>query len=81
MSPAEEPGGAGAENTQDEPRLEMHATTQQERLDGIVAQLRADVQGENTATVDKAVRTRLAETGVAADEDTITRLVAELSST
>lgn len=80
MSAGGEPGAAGTQNTQDEPRLEMHATTEQERLDGVVAQLRADVQGENTATVDKAVRTRLAETGVAADEDTIARLVAELSS-
>ncbi len=77
MSGIGEPAAAG--NTQDEPRLELHETTAQERLDGIVAQLRADVQGENAATVDKAVRTRLAETGVAADENAIARLVAELS--
>ena len=66
--------------TQDEPRLDLHQTSDQERLDGLIAQLRADVAGQNAATVDKAVRGRLAETGVLAEEEVILALIAELAA-
>ncbi len=66
--------------TQDEPRLDVHQTSDQERLDGLIAQLRADVAGQNAATVDKAVRGRLAETGVPAEEEVILALIAELAA-
>lgn len=74
-------GASGAQGaTQDEPALAMHDATEGERLDGLVAQLRADVLGENVATVEKAVRGRIAETGLTVDEDVVARLIAELSA-
>lgn len=66
--------------TQDEPRLDLHETSDQERLDGLIAQLRADVRGQNAAVVDKAVRSRIAETGVPAEEEVILALIAELAA-
>ena len=44
------------DETQDEPVLDQNTATEQERLDGLIAQLRADVTGEDTATVEAAVR-------------------------
>lgn len=77
---ADPSGGGESAPTQDEPRLELHDTSDQERLDGLIAQLRADVGGQNAATVDKAVRGRLAETGVPAEEEVILALIAELAA-
>jgi len=71
-------GTGGTGETQDEPRLDIHETSEQERLDGLVAQLRADVTGESPAVVEQAVRRRFEETGVAADESRIRELIAEL---
>ena len=68
-----------SEETQDEPDLDQHETTEQERLDGVIAQLRADVAGEDAAVVETAVRRRLDDTGIAAEEGLIARLVAELA--
>ncbi|MBF9337478.1 hypothetical protein [Microbacterium lacticum] len=68
-----------SEETQDEPALDQHETTEQERLDGVIAQLRADVAGEDAAVVETAVRRRLDDTGIAAEEGLIARLVAELA--
>ena len=68
-----------SEETQDEPVLDQHETTEQERLDGVIAQLRADVAGEDAAVVETAVRRRLDDTGIAAEEGLIARLVAELA--
>lgn len=68
-----------SEPTQDGPSLAQNATSPQERLDGLVAQLRADVAGADATTVEKAVRARLADTGIALDEPAIARLVADLS--
>lgn len=65
--------------SQNEPRLDLHETSDQERLDGLIAQLRADVRGQNAATVEKAVRSRLAETGVPAREEVVLALIAELA--
>lgn len=67
------------DETQDEPVLDQNTAAEQERLDGLIAQLRADVTGEDTATVETAVRRRLSDTGVEADEDLVRRLVAELA--
>ncbi|WP_431802867.1 hypothetical protein [Microbacterium sp. bgisy203] len=69
-----------SEGTQDEPALDQNAASDQDKLDGLVAQLRADVAGENAATVEQAVRRRLDDTGIALGEERIAALVAELSS-
>mgnify|MGYP001143873469 CR=1 FL=1 len=71
---------APAEDTQDEPVLAMHDPSQSDRWDGLVAQLRADVLGQNTAVVDKAVRGRIAETGVVVEEEVVVALIAELAA-
>lgn len=67
------------DETQDEPVLDQNTAAEQERLDGLTAQLRADVTGEDTATVETAVRRRLSDTGIEADEALVRRLVAELA--
>lgn len=67
------------EATQDEPVLEQNAATDQERLDGLSAQLRADLAGEDAATIEQAVRHRLADTGIPADESLIALLISEIS--
>ena len=64
---------------QDEPVLDQNTAAEQERLDGLIAQLRADVTGEDTATVETAVRRRLSDTGIEADEALVRRLVADLA--
>ncbi len=71
---------ASAEDTQDEPVLDMHDPSPSDRWDGLAAQLRADVLGQNTAVVDKAVRGRIAETGVVVEEEVVVALIAELSA-
>ena len=63
---------------QDGPALAMHETDDRERLDGLVAQLRADLAGENRATVEHGVRQRLSQVGLNLDDDEFERIVAEL---
>ncbi|RAZ33483.1 hypothetical protein DO944_08955 [Microbacterium sp. SMR1] len=58
----------------------MHDTTEQERLDGLVAQLRADLPGENRATVEKYVRQRVSEVGLSVGDDEIARIVDDLAA-
>ncbi|WP_314855343.1 hypothetical protein [uncultured Microbacterium sp.] len=67
------------DETQEEPVLDQNTAAEQERLDGLIAQLRADVTGEDTATVETAVRRRLSDTGIEADEALVRRLVADLA--
>ncbi|WP_292864064.1 hypothetical protein [Microbacterium sp.] len=69
-----------AEDTQDEPVLEQNTASEQERLDGLVAQMRADVQGEDAATVEQALRHRLTDIGMTLDESEIAQLVADLTA-
>lgn len=67
------------EPTQDEPVLEQNAATEQERLDGLSAQLRADLAGEDAETIEQAVRHRLADSGIPADEAFIALLISEIA--
>lgn len=64
---------------QDGPALAMHETDEAKRLDGLIAQLRADLNGENAAVVEHAVRRRLDQVGLALDESRIAEIVADLS--
>ena len=56
----------------------MHETDDRERLDGLVAQLRADLAGENRATVEHGVRQRLSQVGLNLDDAEFERIVADL---
>jgi hypothetical protein len=65
--------------TQDEPALAQNATTDQERLDGLVAQMHADLAGEDAEVVEQALRHRLDDIGLALDADEIAGVVARVA--
>lgn len=67
------------DETQDEPALEQNVASDEDRLIGVIAQLRADVSGSDAATVETAVRRRLDDTGIDASDDLVRRLVADLT--
>ena len=67
------------EPVQDEPALAQNTASDQDRLDGLVAQLHADLAGEDVATVERAVRHRLDDIGLELDEAQIRDLIARIS--
>ena len=67
------------EPVQDEPALAQNTASDQDRLDGLVAQLHADLAGEDPATVERAVRHRLDDIGLGLDEAKIRDLIARIS--
>ena len=67
------------EPVQDEPALAQNTASDQDRLDGLVAQLHADLAGEDPATVERAVRHRLDDIGLELDEAKIRDLIARIS--
>lgn len=70
-----------ADETQDGPALAQNAASDDEKLAGLVAQVRADLSGRDAATVERAIRSRLDDTGLALDADQVAALVAELAGT
>jgi hypothetical protein len=66
-------------DTQDAPRLDQNERTDSERLDGILVQTRADLSGADAATIEKSLRTRLAEAGFTFGDDEIAALVRDLT--
>lgn len=67
------------DETQDEPALAQNTTTDQERLDGLVAQMRADFSGEDASVVEQALRSRLNDTGIELDADAFAGVVAQVA--
>lgn len=65
--------------TQDEPRLDQNDTTDLERLDGIVAQTRADLAGQDAASIEKALRGRLSDAQIPLDDDEIVALARDIA--
>lgn len=65
---------------QTEPVMDQHSTTDAEKLDGLVAQMHADLAGEDPATVEQALRHRLDDTGLEVDASAIADLVARISA-
>jgi len=65
--------------TQDGPRQDVHLTTDMERLNGIVTQTRADLSGQSTDVIEKSLRRRLEDTGIALDEDELAALVRDIA--
>ncbi|WP_424449162.1 hypothetical protein [Microbacterium arborescens] len=80
VTPPKEDTPVSPPGVQDGPALSMHDTNDQERLDGLIAQLRADLPDENRATVDKYVRQRVSEVGLDVDDDEISRIVGDLAT-
>jgi len=72
-------GTQGDEPTQDGPALAQNAASDQDRLDGLVAQMHADLTGADAATVEQALRHRLTDIGLDLDEGEIQALVARIS--
>lgn len=68
--------GAG---TQDGPRLDQNVTTDMERLNGIVTQTRADLAGQDAAVVEKSLRSRLDDAGIALDEGEVQSLARDIA--
>lgn len=65
--------------TQDAPSMDTHEASGQDRLEGLIAQVRSDGQGQDAAMVEKLLRSRLQDTGVEMDEGRIRALVAEIA--
>jgi hypothetical protein len=57
-----------AENEQDEPRMDMHTTSDDERIDGIVDQVRADVGDKGERRIAEVLRQRFQQSGVEYDD-------------
>lgn len=67
-------------DTQDGPRLDQNERTDSERLDGILVQTRADLPGADSATIEKALRTRLSDAGFALGDEEISALARDLAA-
>lgn len=68
-----------SDQTQDEPALAQNAATDVERLAGVLDQVRADMRGQDAATVERDLRDRLRDTGIVVEEDVVRQLVAEIA--
>lgn len=65
---------------QDGPALAMNTTDDGERLDGLLQQVRADLTGQNAATVEHGLRQRLGQVGLELDDDEIARHVGDIAA-
>ncbi|WP_375385048.1 hypothetical protein [uncultured Microbacterium sp.] len=65
---ADEPG-AGAVDAQTEPAMDLDTVTDQERIDGILAQTRVDVGGEDAERIAEVLRQRFEDAGIPASAD------------
>lgn len=70
---------AGSPGTQDEPAMDMHDATDEERISGIVAQTRADVGDAPEERIADVLRQRFTETGTDVGDDRIRALAAEIA--
>lgn len=75
----EDDAGRPATTTQDGPALAQNATTDGERLDGVVQQVRADVGGEDFDIVETSLRRRLHDVGLTVADDEITALARDIA--
>lgn len=72
---ASDAAAADSNGTQDEPAMDTHETTDQAKIDGIVAQTRADFpSGSDAEGMEHALRQRFSDVGIAVDDDQIRRL-------
>lgn len=67
------------DDTQDGPALAQNTATEQERLDGLVTQMHADLAGADADVVEQSLRHRLSDIGMDLDADRIAGLVAQIS--
>lgn len=67
------------DETQDGPALAQNTASDQDKLDGLVAQMHADLAGEDPDTVAQTLRHRLTDIGITLDDAEIADLVAKVS--
>ena len=65
--------------TQDGPLLEQNVTTDMEQLNGIITQTRADLGGESVDVIEKSLRRRLEDGGIALDEGELQALARDIA--
>ncbi len=53
--------------------------TADDKLSGVIEQMRGDIEQGNVDDVREALRQRLADTGIRVDDDEIDKIVADLS--
>ena len=68
-----------SESIQDEPALDQNAASDDEKLDGLVAQMHADLAGEDEAVIEQALRHRLTDIGLTLEEAEIASHVARIA--
>ncbi|WZH38959.1 MAG: hypothetical protein PIR02_09880 [Microbacterium enclense] len=86
-SPADSVGGAvhdesklpARDGEQNEPAMDLHATDDEARIAGVVAQTRADVGGKSDERVADVLRQRFADIGLDLGDDRIRALAAEVN--
>jgi len=76
---SEDESAGAATRTQDGPALAQNTTTDDERLEGVVQQVRADVGGEGNDIVETSLRRRLHDVGLTVSDDEITALVRDIA--
>jgi hypothetical protein len=76
---AHAPDNGGESNTQDAPAMDMHGTTDEDRISGIVAQTRADLGDAPEERIADVLRQRFTETGTDIGDDRIRALAAEIA--
>lgn len=64
--------------TQNAPVEDMHATTREQQLEGIIVQTRADMAVHQRENVEQLVRHRLRDSGFAASDDDVAAVVARV---
>jgi hypothetical protein len=68
------------EGTQDEPVMDQHIATRQDKVDGIVAQTRVDVRGLSVDRVIDVLRQRFADAAIETDDDELARLAEQVGA-
>lgn len=63
---------------QDEPVMDQHEATDDDKVDGIVAQVRADVGDKGERRIAEVLRQRLGQAGVAYDDALVAASVARV---
>jgi hypothetical protein len=66
--------------TQDAPAMDMHDTTDEERIAGIVAQTRADVGDASDERIADVLRQRFRDIGLEVGDDRVRALAAEVAA-
>lgn len=68
------------EGTQDEPVMDQHIATRQDKVDGIIAQTRVDVRGLPIERVIDVLRQRFDDAAIGTDDEELARLAEQVNA-